>query len=273
MKYRFILHFSLAALLTCGFSSKRNILVIAHRGGSHLAPENTLSGIRKAIEVGADMIEIDVEQTIDSVVIVIHDKTVDRTTNGSGPVDSLPYKYIKTLDAGSWFDKRFKGEKVPTFDEVLELIDGKVKLLVEIKDGSERYPGIEQRTVKVIQKYKAHSWVIVQSFNIKAIERVKALDPEIKTFYLLGRNFSTYYKTFCEDQSRQPPPVYGYEGIAVHYSMLTNASVDSLRKSGLGVFTWTVNDPVSMKKMVGAGVDGIITDAPDKLIGLLKSKE
>ncbi|NOY38228.1 MAG: glycerophosphodiester phosphodiesterase [Chlorobi bacterium] len=272
MKYRFLLLSGLAVLLTCGFSSGHNILVIAHRGGSYNAPENTLAAFRKAMEMGADMIEIDVEQTKDSVVIVMHDKTVDRTTDGSGPVDSLRYRYIKTLDAGNWFDKRFKGEKVPTLDEVLKLIDGKVKLLIEIKDGSERYPGIERRTVKAVRQYRACSWVIVQSFNIKAIERVKALDPEIKTFYLLGRNFKIFYQTFMENKSRPDPPVFDFDGIAAHYSVLDAASVNNIKQSGLGIFCWTVDDIATMKKMMDAGVDGVITDAPDRLITLIKSE-
>lgn len=265
MRKYFFISLGVAVILTCGFSLKNKIQVIAHRGGSYLAPENTLAAFRNAMEVGVDMIEIDVEQTKDSVVVVIHDRTVDRTTDGSGAVDTLTYNYIRTLDAGSWFDKRFTGEKVPTLDETLKLINGKVKLLIEIKDGSERYPGIESRTVAAIRKYKAHPWVIVQSFNLKAIERVKAMDPEIKTYYLLGRNFGAYYKNFRENLTGQMSSDLGYDGIAVHYSVLNSVNVDSIRKAGLYLFAWTVNDRETMKKMISAGVDGIITDAPDLL--------
>ena len=150
--------------------------------GSNLAPENTLAAFQNAIDLGVDMIEIDVEQTSDSIVVVIHDSKVDRTSNGTGSVDSLSYSYVKTLDAGSWFDKKYENERISTLDETLQLINGKVILLIEIKEGNERYPGIEQRTVEAIQQFNAHSWTIVQSFNKKAVERVKLLDNKIETY-------------------------------------------------------------------------------------------
>jgi glycerophosphoryl diester phosphodiesterase len=256
-------------LTSTGCSSKRTVEVIAHRGGSRLAPENTLAAFQNAIDLGVDMIEIDVEQTSDSVVVVIHDSKVDRTTNGKGSVDSLSFDYIRTLDAGSRFDKSFENEKIPTLDEVLDLINGKVKLLIEIKEGSERYPEIEQKTVNVVQNYNAYSWVIVQSFNKKAIDRVRRLDKGIKTFYLLGRNFDEYYAELRSDNN--PELKLNYDGIAVHHSKLSPESVDSVKQFGLEVYTWTVDEVDEMKKMMDAGVDGIITDSPDKLINLLES--
>ena len=256
--------------MTIECSTDLTIQVIAHRGGANLAPENTLAAFQNAIDLGVDMIEIDVEQTRDSIVVVIHDDKVDRTTDGTGWVDSLSYGYVKTLDAGSWFDKSFKNERVPILEEVLQLIDGRVTLLVEIKDGSERYPGIEQRTVEAIQQFNAHSWTIVQSFNKKAIERVKAIDPDIKTYYLLGRNFSEYYKTFRNKDKQSHSFTSGYDGIAVHYKMLNANSVESIKQSGLGLFTWTVDDTSDMAHMINIGVDGIITDSPDKLINLIQ---
>ena len=257
--------------MTIGCSTEPVIKVIAHRGGSDLAPENTLAAFQNAIDLGVDMIEIDVEQTSDSIVVVIHDEKVDRTTNGTGWVDSLSFAYVKTLDAGSWFDKKFKNERIPSLEEVLQFVDGRVILLVEIKAGSERYPGIEQRTAEAIQKYNAHSWTIVQSFNEKAIERVRLLDPGIETYYLLGRNFKQYYQEIRNQINQDTPIKPGYDGIAVHHSMLDSKSVDSIKQFGLGVFTWTVDEVEAMKKMMDAGVDGIITDAPDKLIDHIES--
>lgn len=257
---------------TSGCSTKRPVQVIAHRGGSNLAPENTLAAFQNAINLGVDMIEIDVEQTNDSVVVVIHDTRVDRTSNGTGSVDSLNYSYVKTLDAGSWFDKRYENEKISTLDETLQLINGQVILLIEIKDGSERYPGIEQRTVDAIQKFNAHSWTIVQSFNKKAIERVRLLDKGIETYFVIGRNFKQYYQELRSQIDQDPSIKPGFNGIAVHHGMLSAASVDSLKQFGLGVFTWTVDKPEDMRKMIDMGVDGIITDSPDKLIDLIESE-
>ena len=271
MRIPFILIILMSFLFaTSGCSSKRPVKVIAHRGGSDLAPENTQAAFQNAIKLGVDMIEIDVEQTIDSVVVVIHDSKVNRTTNGTGSVDSLSYSYIKTLDAGSWFDKKYENEKILTLDETLQLINGEVVLLIEIKNGSERYPGIEQRTVDAIQKFNAHSWVIVQSFNKKAIERVSLLDKGIETYYVIGRDFKQYYKGLRSQIDKDPSIKPDFNGIAVHHGMLSVASVDSLKQFGLGVFTWTVDKLEDMKKMIDMGVDGIITDAPDKLIDLIE---
>lgn len=258
-------------LLIMTRSEKSDIKIIAHRGGSNLAPENTMAAFQNALDLGVDMIEIDIEQTIDSVVVVIHDTKVDRTTNGKGKVDSLTYSYIKTLDAGSWFNTRFKGEKISTLEEVLEAVNGKATVLIEIKSGDERYPGIEKRTVEAIQRFNAHSWTIVQSFNKKTVERVKILDNKIITYYLLGRNFMSYYHSLQAKNKKNKTQEFLFDGIAVHYSMLNAASVDSVKQMGLGVFTWTVDEEDDMKKMIEFGVDGIITDSPDKLIGLIES--
>ena len=171
--------FLLTLVITMSCIENSNIKSIAHRGGSNLAPENTMAAFKNALELGVDMIEIDIEQTLDSVVVVIHDTKVNRTTNGKGLVDSLTYVYIKTLDAGSWYNEQFSGEKISTLDEVLIAVNGKATVLIEIKSGDERYPGIEKRTVEAIQKFKAHKWTIVQSFNKKTVERVKKLDEKI----------------------------------------------------------------------------------------------
>jgi glycerophosphoryl diester phosphodiesterase len=247
-------------------SQKEQIQVIAHRGGANLAPENTLAAFKNAIQLGVDMIEIDIEQTSDSVVVVIHDRTINRTTTGSGAVDSLTYDEIRALDAGSWFDSRYKDERIPTLDEAMELIAGKVVLLIEIKSGGERYPGIEQRTIESIQKYNAKSWVIVQSFNLKAVERIEAMDPEVKTYYLLGRNFTEYFDMHFTEEKQPEDKAFSFDGLAVHHSQLTDENIPIMQNYGLDVFTWTVDEPEEMQRLIDAGVDGIITDAPDVLL-------
>jgi glycerophosphoryl diester phosphodiesterase len=127
------IYFILLAVLTFhsnSFSQDRTTQVIAHRGGAKLAPENTLAAFQHAINLGVDMIEIDVEQTSDSIVVVLHDDHVDRTTNGTGRIDSLSYAYVKELDAGSWFADEYKDERVSTLEDVLQLINGQVILLI-----------------------------------------------------------------------------------------------------------------------------------------------
>ncbi len=255
----------LAVFTSC--TQKPQTKVVAHRGGSHLAPENTAPAFDNAIKLGVDMIEIDVEQTSDGVVIVLHDARVDRTTQGTGAVDSLTYDYIKTLDAGSHFSDKFKGTKISTLDEVMDQINGKTGLLIEIKNGSERYPGIEQKVVDAIQKRKAYKWVVVQSFNKKAIDMVKAADKKIKTYYLLGRDsFPKYYNSL-----RAGNETIDFDGLAVSWKAWSKNSLDSVKNLGLVTYAWTVDDTTAMKQLIDWNISGIITDDPDKLIEILKN--
>lgn len=252
--------------LLTGCSKKTHVKVIAHRGGSHLAPENTAPAFDHAMKLGVDMIEIDVEQTKDGKVVVIHDTRVDRTTNGTGAVDSLTFDYIRSLDAGSHFSDKFKGTKISTLDEVMRQINGQTGLLIEIKQGSERYPGIEQKVVDDIRKHNAYKWVVVQSFNKKAIDRVKKADNKIKTYYLLaGKSFRKYYNKLINGEVKPD-----FEGLAVGWKSWSKNSIDSVKQLGLETYAWTVNDTTVMEKLVNWKISGIITDDPDKLIEVLK---
>ena len=155
-------------------------------------------------------------------------------------------------------------------DEVLELVNGQAVLLIEIKGGSEQFPGIERRTVEAVEAFNAVSWTICQSFNEKAVERVNNLDPGITTYYLLGVNYIKYYREFRDKSGQSSLPAFGYDGLGIYHKLLSAGAVDSLQGAGLEVFCWTVNDVSDMTEMINAGVDGIITDSPDKLIGLIR---
>jgi len=245
--------------------------IIAHQGGAKLAPGNTLAAFKNAIELGVDMIEIDVHLSKDSKVIVIHDGTIDATTDGSGEIKSMTLDEIKKYDAGTWFDKKFKNEHIPTLDEVMEILNGKVSLLIEIKEGDEHYPGLEERVVETIHKYNATDWAFVQSFNEKTVLKVKKMDPAITTFYLLGTNFNEYYSNLADKVSTGKNIEKKYDGIAPHFSFLNNDKVKVFHQAGFSVFAWTVDEPDDMKKIVNINVDGIITNLPDKLKALLNN--
>lgn len=249
---------------------ERPVLVIAHRGGATLAPENTLAAFRNAIALGADMIEIDVHLTRDGHVVVIHDNTVDRTTDGHGRIADLTLAEIKELDAGKKFSEKFAGEKVPTLEETMETLNGKAQLLIEIKkDHDSLYPGLEEKVVDLIHRYDAGKWTIVQSFNKHSVEKVQKADPSLRTFYLLGHNFSAFYDSIAENirNDKKLPP--SFTGIAPHYSVLDAGRVDTLHRAGYLVYAWTVK-PEEMERIISMKVDGIITNDPDKLIALLK---
>lgn len=249
---------------------KPALQVIAHRGGAKLAPENTLAAFRQAIGLGVDMIEIDVILSSDSAIIVIHDDKIDRTTDGSGVVKELSLAEIKQYDAGSWFDERFKGETVPTLEEVMETIAGKAILLIEIKDGDEKYPGLEKKVVDVIHRYQANDWVIVQSFNEQSVLRVREMDPSLITYYLMGGNtFPTFYENLI---SHPKPAKLPYNGVAVHHAAIDSTNARGLADAGYQLFVWTVNETPDMERILKIRPTGIITDLPDRLQTLLKAE-
>ncbi len=247
-------------------------LVIAHRGGALLAPENTLAAFRNAIALGVDMIEIDVHLSKDGHVIVIHDNTVDRTTDGHGRIADMTLAEIKKLDAGKKFSEKFAGERIPTLEETLETLNGKVSLLLEIKkDNDSLYPGLEEKVVDLLHRYHAGEWTVVQSFNKHSVQKVQKLDPSLRTFFLLGHNFPEFYDSLALDlrQGKELPP--SFTGIAPHYSVLDAGKTDTLHQAGYQVYTWTVDKPATMKNVIRMRVDGIITNTPDKLLEILRS--
>lgn len=158
-------------------------VIIAHRGAALKAPENTMASFRKAFSEGAEVVELDVHRTSDGHLVVMHDPKVDRTTDGKGEIRSMTLEKIRSLDAGSWFGPDFKGEKVPTLEEVLDWAKGKVKVDIEVKDRA-LYPGISKDLVDLIRRKDATGDVMITSFDKSAIEDFQQLAPEIKTGYL-----------------------------------------------------------------------------------------
>ncbi|HHW48137.1 MAG TPA: glycerophosphodiester phosphodiesterase, partial [Clostridiaceae bacterium] len=157
-------------------------VVIAHRGAPKHAPENTIAAFRKALELGAEGIELDVHLSADGHLVVIHDEKVDRTSDGKGLVKEKTLEELKALDFGSWFSKEFKGETIPTLDEVLELLKSWTGIInIEIKGGSVFYPNIEEKVVRKIEKLKIEEKIIISSFNHYSLVEIKKLNPKIKT--------------------------------------------------------------------------------------------
>ncbi len=241
------------------------LIIIAHRGGSKLAPENTLAAFKNAMTLGVDMIEIDVILSKDKEVVVIHDDRIDRTTNGSGIVKEMNLSEIQKYSAGDWFDSKYKDEKIPTLNQVMNLINGKVKLLIEIKGGDEEYPGLENKVIEIIEKYNAFNWVIVQSFNEQTVLRVKKGNKKIITFYLLGKNGVQY----LEELQKIDRIENKYDGLAPNYNLVNKTNLEMIKNHGLKCFVWTVNELDIMKEMIKLKVDGIITDSPNQLKELL----
>ncbi|MEI6851825.1 MAG: glycerophosphodiester phosphodiesterase family protein [Bacteroidota bacterium] len=241
-------------------NSSNRTAIVAHRGGSLLAPENTLAAFNNAIQIGAAWIEIDVHQTSDKVTVVIHDNTLDRTTNGKGSVNKTSFEKLRSFDAGGKFSNRFVGEKVPTLDETLTLIAGKCNLLIEIKnpDASRE---IEKDVVSLIQKHQAWSWCVVQSFHYQSVLKVHQLDTQIKTALLFVKPNIEKVKNDAE--------MSFLSGINIYQRFAGKRTIEKLHSLHKTVFVWTVNDSKRIRKIVENGADGIMTDDPQMMKELL----
>ena len=225
------------------------IKVTGHRGAAGLEPENTLRSIRRAIDLGVDRVEVDVRVTRDGRLVVIHDETVDRTTNGHGYVNELTLDEIRKLNAG-------KGEKVPTLEEVLEITKGKVELQIELK-----VPEATGSTLRLIEKENAEGEVIITSFIHDLLRRVHDFNPELRT----GALFFNVEGDIC----RKALNVYS-KAVHVYYRNVDAELVRHAHEMGLEIEVWNPDEPKEMMRMIKLGVDSIGTNRPDILLNLLR---
>ena len=236
--------------------------VIAHRGFSGAAPENTLAAIRAAIGVGADMTEIDVTLSSDNRVVVIHDETLDRTTNGSGEVAEFSRAELRELDAGSWFGPSFAGERIPTLDEVLTAVEGRILLNVEIKSEAVAR-GVVARVAAAIREHGMVEQVVVSSFSPEALQQMHETAPEIRTAVLYNTKFH---------QGQDAVEIVSDLGASVFNikrQRLTRKMLRRCRENDVPVGLYTVNKPRRLRRLVKKGIDAIFTDHPDRLIEIL----
>jgi len=241
------------------------IINYAHRGASGYFPENTMLSFRKAIELGATGIETDVQMTSDGVLVLIHDEKVNRTTNGMGLVKDFTYDELNKLDAGSWYNKKYDSEKIPTAKQLIILAkSNNILLNLEIKNGEVTYPGIEEKLIEMLYQYKYEDKVILSSFNHYSMVHCKDISKEIKTglLYMAGLYQPEIY---CKHT--------GADALHPYFNSLNKEIIDNAKKEGLLVNPFTVNDEACMKSLITAGVDGLITNYPDKLKKVLLDYE
>ena len=233
-------------------------VVVGHRGNSSVAPENTMPAFVSTTRSGADYFEIDIALTKDGVPVVMHDGTVDRTTDGTGAVDALTLDEIRALDAGSWFSPAYAGTKVPTFDEVLTYVaNGGADVVVEYK-GDWNLENTRM-TVDMIEAAGVENKVLAQSFSATTVGNVAAAAPELPLAWLTGGIDAGIIATATQ---------LGAD--AVNPSTATAESVAAAHDAGLGVFVWTQNSATAWQALTAMGVDGIITDRPDALVGWMQ---
>lgn len=238
-------------------------LVIAHRGNSAYAPENTFAAFERAVQAGADMIELDVQPAKDGQLVVFHDRTVDRVSQGraTGAVSDLTVAELKRIDVGS---PLVPGEQIPTLEETLVAFRGRARFLVETKG-----EGFEERVAAVIERTGMADSVIVQSFQHEAVRRLRALLPRVPAGALFGRVDAQGEVALAAHFAAESLAVHA-SMVAPHCQFVTAAVVAELKRRALTVFTWTVNEPDEMERVLAAGVDGIITDDPGRLRELLE---
>lgn len=241
------------------------LLNIAHQGASAVAPANTLLAFRRAADLGADGVELDVHLSADGVPVVIHDFTVDRTTDGSGRVADLPLAALKELDAGSWFDAACAGERIPTLEEVFAEVGCRLLINVELKALPPDSRGLEPAVVALVERHGLRDRVLISSFNPLALRNVRRLAPHLPLGFLYGDAplFRLARVLVGLMPGLRPEAVHPYWGL-VRPSFIRRAHARGRR-----VVAWTVDEPEGMQRLAGWGVDAIITNHPDRLHELL----
>lgn len=231
----------------------RRPVVVAHRGDSAAAPENTLIAFRRALDLGVPGLELDVHRTADGQIIAMHDATVDRTTDGSGAIASLTFAEIRRLDAGAWKGPEFAGERVPTLAEVCEVARGRAFLFVEIKA-----EGIAAEVLRILKETGMEGQAIPISFSAANVRQVKELRPEMTVGFLTSH---------AEDLPRLDE--LGAEAFCVHYKAATEAMAQQLHQADRLLSVWTVNDPDEMRRMAQLGADFLTSDYPARALEVL----
>lgn len=239
--------------------------IVAHRGASAEAPENTLAAFRRAIEIGVDAVELDVHLTSDGEPVVIHDPMLDRTTDGRGLVRDQTLAAMRRLDAGRWFGERFAGERVPTLAEALDLLRP-VRVIVEVKNGPIYYPGIAARVAAEVRA-AGHPSVTASSFDHPVLVELKAeatrLGSVLDTAVLyVGRPVNPIGLALDA----------GADALHPHWAYLTPELIGAAHAAGLRVETWTVDDPLYLAHVMGMAPDGVMTNHPDRLREFLAAR-
>jgi glycerophosphoryl diester phosphodiesterase len=236
-------------------------LVISHAACKGHAPENTLAGIRAALALGAEAIEIDVHCTADGALVLLHDDSVDRTTDGSGDVRTLTLNAVRRLDASAgWPGATFRGEPVPTLAETLDLTRGKALLVIEIKQA-----GIEQAVADCVRRLNAMRDAMVWTFQPNVVRAMRAVAPEIPC----GQTWSARTPDIEKMEKMLTTALIGNaQAVEPEHTMVDAALVHAARRSGLRVYTWTPDDPTRIAELAALGVDGICTNFPERVAAL-----
>lgn len=248
-------------------ADKNRVLVVAHRGSSGSAPENTIAAFEMALESGAEIIECDVRLTREGEVVVFHDRTLNRTTNGKGPVGERTLEELKKLDAGSWFSSKFRGERIPTLMEVLHLLNGRGLLNIELKaDFREHRTNVylKERVLKAVKESGAEERVFLASFNHTLMREIKNQHPRFFTAVIYKA-----MRDFASRPSRLVSRAHADVFVCGRWWSRRNFLRD-LHDHQIPFFVYTINGEREAERMKQLGVDGVITNYPDVVVRVFK---
>lgn len=231
------------------------VIIEAHRGDSANAPENTLSAFRRALDLGADSIELDVHPALDGTLMVIHDSTLDRTTNGTGAIQTKTVEQLRRLDAGTWLAPEFADEKIPSLEEVFTLLAGsRTNLNIEIKASPSGF-NVPRALVNLLRRFGRERDYIVSSFNLQALLEVRKIEPQMQ-LALIGKG----------PQILPQAKLHGLPWIHGEFSTVDKPLIEAAHALGMRVNIWTMDDPSRFAYWKGIGVDKICTNCPSKML-------
>jgi len=235
------------------------VRVVAHRGASGSAPENTMAAFRRAVELGAGFIETDLQLSRDARFVALHDTSLDRTTNGRENVHDFTLAELRQLDAGSWFSPEFAGERIPALEEILTFArETDVVFYLEIKVSG--VWGTEHALVAALAEAKMLGRIVVLSFDLASLMELRKRNPALVAGYLVDWPYPDMVERAVRVGARQ---------LAPRADLVTPALIEQARGADLQVVTWTVNESAQMRHLAALGVDGIMTDYPDRLRAVL----
>ncbi|MEL0010384.1 MAG: glycerophosphodiester phosphodiesterase family protein [Bacteroidota bacterium] len=244
------------------------LFVIAHRGVSGTFPENTLRAFEEAIKVKAEMVELDVSISKDGVPVVIHDRTVDRTTDYSGEVQSFTLAELKAMEVGGWFTEEYRGEPFPTLREALELMKGKIAVNIEIQTEAVQdawQGGIVDKTVHIVKELDMAEQVIYSSFDYRVLEHLEIIDSSIVKALLYEASQSNGLTPSELVQK------YRVDAFNCSYRQLSDTWIQDLNEHGIPYMVYTVNEEPLMRELIDKGVRGIFTDYPGRLLQIVEN--
>jgi glycerophosphoryl diester phosphodiesterase len=234
-----------------------HLKVIAHRGASHLAPENTLASVQLAWRLGADAVEVDVRLTRDGRIVAIHDETTDRTAGTRLEVATTHSSQLRRLDVGRHKHPKFAGERIPYLEEVLQTVPPGRQLFVEIKCGPEILPPL----VEMIASSGKRSQVVIIGFDFDTVKTAKEALPDVPAYWLCDKRLLVSYGRSIAEKAKAG----GIDGLDLHWSGLTRRFIRAVKAAGLRLYIWTVDDPAQALRLKAMGADGITTNRPGRL--------